>query len=48
MSTNVRTSPVSLPRKSERKAGERMVLTIKGVEYAFRWCPADSFMMDSP
>jgi len=47
MSTNVRPSPVSLPRKSERKAGGRMVLTIKGVEYAFRWCPADSSMMDS-
>ena len=31
-----------------RKAGERMTLTIKGVEYAFRWIPAGSFMMGSP
>jgi hypothetical protein len=25
-----------------------MVLKVKGVEYAFRWCPSDSFMMGSP
>jgi len=30
------------------KAGERKVLTIKGVEYPFRWCPAGTFMMGSP
>ena len=30
------------------KAGERMVLTIKGVEYPFRWCPAGTFTMGSP
>jgi len=29
-------------------AGERMVLTINGVEYPFRWCPAGTFMMGSP
>ena len=29
-------------------AGERMVLTINDVEYAFRWCPAGTFMMGSP
>ena len=34
--------------EQERKAGERMVLTIKDVEYAFRWCPAGTFMMGSP
>ena len=28
-------------------AGERKTLTIKGVEYAFRWIPAGSFMMGS-
>jgi len=33
---------------AERKAGERMTLTIKGVEYAFRWCPPGTFMMGSP
>ena len=32
----------------ERKAGDRMVLTIKDVEYAFRWCPAGTFTMGSP
>ena len=30
------------------KAGERMVLTIQGVEYPFRWCPAGTFLMGSP
>jgi len=29
----------------DRKAGDRMVLPIKGVEYAFRWCPAGTFLM---
>lgn len=33
---------------NERKAGERMVLTIKEVEYAFRWCPPGAFKMGSP
>jgi len=28
--------------------GERQVLTIKDVEYAFRWCPPGTFMMGSP
>ncbi|MBR4834944.1 MAG: SUMF1/EgtB/PvdO family nonheme iron enzyme [Thermoguttaceae bacterium] len=31
-----------------KKAGERMTLTIKGVEYAFRWCPPGTFTMGSP
>ncbi|MDO4569589.1 MAG: hypothetical protein Q4D38_04315, partial [Planctomycetia bacterium] len=31
-----------------RTAGERLVKTINGVEYAFRWCPAGEFMMGSP
>jgi len=26
-------------------AGERTVLTIRGVEYPFRWCPAGTFLM---
>ena len=30
------------------KAGNRKVLTIGGVKYAFRWCPAGKFMMGSP
>jgi len=29
-------------------AGERMTVSIKDVEYAFRWCPAGTFMMGSP
>jgi len=34
--------------EGERKAGDRMTLTIKNVEYAFRWCPPGTFMMGSP
>ncbi|MDR3108180.1 MAG: formylglycine-generating enzyme family protein [Planctomycetaceae bacterium] len=33
---------------STRNAGARMELTIEGVRYAFRWCPAGKFMMGSP
>ncbi|MDO5553930.1 MAG: formylglycine-generating enzyme family protein [Planctomycetia bacterium] len=31
-----------------RNAGARGVLTWDGLEYAFRWCPAGSFIMGSP
>ena len=31
-----------------RKAGDRMVKTVDGIEYAFRWCPAGTFTMGSP
>ena len=31
-----------------RRAGDRMVLDINGVEYSFRWCPPGTFMMGSP
>jgi len=34
--------------ESFSKAGTRMTLKINGVEYAFRWCPAGTFMMGSP
>ena len=40
--------PVKQMVEDSRKAGERMTLTAKGVEYAFRWCPAGKFMMGSP
>jgi len=30
------------------RAGDHMVLTINGVKYALRWCPAGTFMMGSP
>ncbi|MDO4629849.1 MAG: formylglycine-generating enzyme family protein, partial [Planctomycetia bacterium] len=35
-------------RKATREAGARMVKTVDGVEYAFRWCPPGEFMMGSP
>ena len=34
--------------ESERKAGERMVKTVNGIEFAFRWCPPGTFIMGSP
>ena len=30
------------------EAGERAVVTVNGVEFAFRWCPPGTFMMGSP
>ena len=30
------------------KAGERKTVTVNGVEFVFRWCPAGTFMMGSP
>ena len=36
------------PAEADRKAGERMTVTIKDVEYAFRWCPPGKFMVGSP
>lgn len=30
------------------QAGESKTLTLKGLEYTFRWCPAGTFMMGSP
>ncbi|MBQ3348855.1 MAG: SUMF1/EgtB/PvdO family nonheme iron enzyme [Thermoguttaceae bacterium] len=30
------------------KAGERRIVTVNGVEFAFRWCPPGTFMMGSP
>ena len=35
------------PSKEERLPGDRKVITINGVEFAFRWCPAGEFMMGS-
>ena len=34
--------------KEGKKAGSRAVLKINDMEYAFRWCPAGTFMMGSP
>ena len=39
-------TPPSAP--SPTRAGERMTLTIKDVDYAFRWCPPGKFIMGSP
>ncbi|MBR2006345.1 MAG: SUMF1/EgtB/PvdO family nonheme iron enzyme, partial [Thermoguttaceae bacterium] len=33
---------------AEHKAGTRQTLQIKGVEYAFRYCPPGTFLMGSP
>ena len=33
---------------AEPKAGARKVLKIKGVDFAFRYCPAGTFLMGSP
>ncbi|MBR5711827.1 MAG: SUMF1/EgtB/PvdO family nonheme iron enzyme [Thermoguttaceae bacterium] len=38
---------IDLP-KEEPLPGDRKVVTINGVEFAFRWCPAGEFMMGSP
>ncbi|MDO4857449.1 MAG: SUMF1/EgtB/PvdO family nonheme iron enzyme [Thermoguttaceae bacterium] len=32
---------------SNPKAGDRIVLTVNGVDYAFRWCPPGEFIMGS-
>jgi len=37
-----------LVASDDHKAGERLVLKIEGVEYAFRWCPVGTFTMGSP
>lgn len=34
--------------KSGQTAGERNVITVNGIEFAFRWCPAGTFRMGSP
>ena len=44
----VETESSSWSESSSRKAGERKTLTIDGIEYAFRWIPAGSFMAGSP
>ena len=36
------------PERKEGEAGDRMVLVIQDVEYAFRWCPPGTFTMGSP
>ena len=44
----VETESSSWSESPSRKAGERKTLTIDGIEYAFRWIPAGSFMAGSP
>ena len=34
--------------KNGTKAGERLVILVKDVEFAFRWCPPGAFLMGSP
>jgi formylglycine-generating enzyme required for sulfatase activity len=40
--------PPPLPVKTGQKAGELLELTIKGMKWRFRWCPAGTFIMGSP
>ena len=40
--------PAPVVIQEGQTAGKRMVLSIKGEEYPFRWCPAGTFMMGSP
>ncbi|MCR5165513.1 MAG: SUMF1/EgtB/PvdO family nonheme iron enzyme [Thermoguttaceae bacterium] len=35
-------------KELERKGGPRKILTVDGIDYAFRWCPPGEFMMGSP
>ena len=45
----VDTAETSAPKlNTGLKAGDRMVKTVDGVEFAFRWCPPGEFMMGSP
>ena len=39
---------MELWEKEVRIAGERKTVTVNGVEFAFRWCPAGTFTMGSP
>ena len=38
----------SQTQKDNPNAGDRITLAIHGIEYAFRWCPPDTFIMGSP
>ncbi len=39
---------VGIPFSGNRKAGDRMVKTVDGIEYVFCWCPPGTFEMGSP
>jgi len=41
-------NPGDASNEGTRPAGERMVLKINDVDYAFRWCPKGTFTMGSP
>ena len=44
-------SPAAIPGgwlSGGTQAGQREVFTLKGIEYAFRWCPPGKFTMGSP
>ena len=47
LKTSSQKTPKLWTESNTRKAGYRQTITIKGVEYAFRWIPAGSFMMGS-
>jgi sulfatase modifying factor 1 len=48
--SSVETSPIPFDwiEFANREAGTLNTLTIKEIEYRFRWCPAGEFMMGSP
>ncbi len=35
-------------RANESKAGDRRIVTVNGIDFVFRYCPAGSFIMGSP
>lgn len=43
--TSAAVTTLPAPLKSGNVAGERKVLTVSGIDYAFRWCPPGEFMM---
>ena len=44
----IKTDTPNVVTQDGKQAGERIVLTVKGVEYPFRWCPAGTFTKGSP
>ena len=41
-------TPSEPTNPQDRKAGDRLVKIVDGMEYAFRWCPPGTFLMGSP
>lgn len=41
-------APIGSINRPGANPGDRGTITVNGVEFAFRWCPADTFTMGSP